>query len=87
VLDVALGHVLLGEVHVAPFEDLAPEVVDDPLVRGQLRIGARQHLRMVGVGQHRHLRLQRRDEKHQAGGPEEADRMGHGGSGSIVDGH
>ena len=40
VLDVRLGHVLVGELHVRAFEHLAPEVVDEALVGGQARVGA-----------------------------------------------
>ena len=39
VLDVRLGHVLVGELHVPALEHLAPEVVDESLVGGEARIG------------------------------------------------
>ena len=55
VLDVAFGHVLLGEIHVSCLEDLAPEVIDEPLVGRQPRIGACQHLLLVGFGDDRNL--------------------------------
>ena len=49
VLDVGLRQVLLREFHVPAFEHFTPEVVDQTLVRGKLRIDAGEHLLVIRV--------------------------------------
>jgi hypothetical protein len=75
VLDVAFGHVLLRQLELAGFEDLAPEVVDPALVPRERRIGALQKDGVVGRRCHRHLREGGADEhRAQSGGD---DRISH----------
>ena len=45
-----------ARLHLSRLEHFAPEIVDQPLVRGEARIGAREKLRVIGIGLDRHLR-------------------------------